>query len=315
MERSVELNEKIKALVDNVEKVIVGKRNVIELVVAAMLAGGHVLIEDVPGVGKTQLVSALASSCQGEFGRIQMTPDVMPTDITGFTMIDTVTHESRFRKGATFCNFLLADEINRSSPKSQSALLETMEERQVSIDGVTYELPKPFMVLATQNSVETYGTYHLPEAQMDRFLIKISIGYPTKAEERDILTRNENNISPKMLSSVITCQEIVELIDNIKNVNCSEAVRDYILDAAEATRKADFIKLGVSPRGSIALYRMSKAYAFVKGRDYVLPDDVKALAPYVFAHRIILTPKGKSVVSDNEEAIRRLLENVVVPVE
>ncbi len=315
IERTVELNEKIKALVDNVEKVIVGKRNTIELVVAAMLAGGHVLIEDVPGVGKTQLVSALASSCKGEFGRIQMTPDVMPTDITGFTMIDTITHESKLRKGATFCNFLLADEINRSSPKSQSALLETMEERQVSIDGTTYELPKPFMVLATQNSVETYGTYHLPEAQMDRFIMKISIGYPSKAEERAILMRNEQNVSPKMLEQVITCQEIVELTEEMKKIHCSDAVRDYILELVEATRNADFIKLGVSPRGSIALYRMAKAYAFVKGRTHVIPDDIKDLAPYVLSHRIILTPKGKSLVTDNEEAIRRLLGSIVVPVE
>lgn len=315
IERTVELNDKIKALVDNVEKVIVGKRNIIELVVAAMLAGGHVLIEDVPGVGKTQMISALASSCKGEFGRIQMTPDVMPTDITGFTMIDPVTHKSEFRKGVTFCNFLLADEINRSSPKSQSALLETMEERQVSIDGNTYELPKPFMVLATQNSVETYGTYHLPEAQMDRFIMKISIGYPTKSQELDILMRNEKNVSPKMLSQVITCQEIVELIEEIKDVHCSDAVRNYILEIVEASRNADFIKLGVSPRGSIALYRMAKAYAFVKGRSYVIPDDIKELAPYVLSHRIILTPKGKSLVSDNEEAIRRLLESVFVPVE
>lgn len=315
IERTVELNDKIKALVDNVEKVIVGKRETIELVVTAMLAGGHVLIEDVPGVGKTQLVSALANSCNGEFGRIQMTPDVMPTDITGFTMIDTVTGESKFRKGATFCNFLLADEINRASPKSQSALLEIMEERQVSIDGATYELPKPFMVLATQNSVETYGTYHLPEAQMDRFIMKISIGYPTKAEEQTILMRNEMNISPKSLSAVITCKEIEDLAAQMKEVHCSERVVNYILELVEATRSADFIKLGVSPRGSIALHRMAKAYAFVKGRDYVIPDDIKALAPYVLAHRIILTPKGKSIVSDNEEAIRRLLANVVVPLE
>lgn len=315
LERQVIPNEKIKALVDNVEKIIVGKRDIIELVVSAMLAGGHVLIEDVPGVGKTQMVSALAHSCKGEFGRIQMTPDVMPTDITGFTMIDTVTHESRFRKGATFCNFLLADEINRASPKAQSALLETMEERQVSIDGATYELPKPFMVLATQNAVETYGTYHLPEAQMDRFIMKISIGYPTMEEESAILLRNERNVSPKMLPQVITCQEIVALIDEIEGVHCSDAVREYILRLVEATRNADFIKLGVSPRGSIALYRMAKAYAFVQGRNYVIPDDVKMLAPFVLAHRIILTPKGKSVVSDNEDAIRRLLRTVVVPVE
>lgn len=315
VERKTEMNDKIRALVDNVEKVIVGKRETIELIVSAMLAGGHVLIEDVPGVGKTQLVSALAKSCQGEFGRIQMTPDVMPTDVTGFTMIDTQTHESQFRKGAVFCNFLLADEINRSSPKSQSALLETMEERQVSIDSVTYELPKPFMVLATQNSVETYGTYHLPEAQMDRFIMKLSIGYPDKAAEMDILLRNENNVSSKNLTHVITCQEIQELMEEVKKVHCSDAVRDYIVEIVESTRSADFIKLGVSPRGSIALYRMAKAYAFVKGRSFVVPDDIKDLAPYVLSHRIILTPKGKSMVSDNEEAIRRLLQNIKVPLE
>lgn len=315
LERNLELNEKIKALVDNVEKVIVGKRESIELVVAAMLAGGHVLIEDVPGVGKTQLVSALASSCKGEFGRLQLTPDVMPTDITGFTMIDPVTRKNEFRKGAAFCNFLLADEINRASPKSQSALLEIMEERQVSIDGMTYELPSPFMVLATQNPVETYGTYHLPEAQMDRFLIKISIGYPNREEELDILMRNERNVSPKQLEQVITCQEIVELSEKISDIYCSDAVREYIIAIVDATRNADFIKLGASPRGSIALYRMAKAYAFVKGRSFVLPDDIKVLAPFVLAHRIVLTPKGKSLVSDNGSAVKRLLEGIPVPVE
>ena len=261
------------------------------------------------------MVSSLASSCKGVFGRLQMTPDIMPTDITGFTMINQVTHESEFRKGATFCNFLLADEINRSSPKSQSALLEVMEERQVSIDGNTYELPKPFMVLATQNSVETFGTYHLPEAQMDRFIIKISIGYPDKKEELNILMRNDDSLSPKQLPQVITCEEIVELSEQVKNVYCSEAVREYIVDIVEATRNADFIKLGVSPRGSIAMYNMAKAYAFMKGRNYVLPDDVKELAPYVFSHRIILTAKGKSVVEDSEHAIMKLLNKIVVPVE
>lgn len=306
---------KIDLLIDNVEKVIVGKRESIELVVAAMLAGGHVLIEDVPGVGKTQLVASLASSCDGEFGRLQMTPDIMPTDITGFTMINTVTHENEFRKGATFCNFLLADEINRSSPKSQSALLEVMEERQVSMDGITYELPKPFMVLATQNPVETFGTYHLPEAQMDRFIIKLSIGYPSKKDELDILLKNEQSVSPKQLSTVISCEEIVELSEKIKEIHCSDAVREYIVNIVEITRKADFVKLGVSPRGSIAMYRMAKAYAYIKGRDYVLPDDVKVLAPYVFAHRIMLTPKGKSVVESQEDAIVKLVNTVAVPIE
>lgn len=304
--------EKINALIDNIEKIIVGKRESIELVVSAMLAGGHVLIEDVPGVGKTQLVASLANSCNGIFGRIQMTPDVMPTDITGFTMINQSTGLGEFKKGATFCNFLLADEINRSSPKSQSALLEIMEERQVSMDGYTYELPKPFMVLATQNPVETFGTYHLPEAQMDRFIIKMSIGYPDKMDELDILKRNEENIVPKNLPQVISCEEIEQIKENIKEVKCSAAIQAYIVDIVEATRTADFIKLPVSPRGSIAMYRMAKAYAFVKGRDYVLPDDVKKLAPYVFAHRIMLTSKGKTMVRDNEEAIERLMKFVTV---
>lgn len=314
MERTVQNNDKIMLLVDNIEKVIVGKRKHIELVVAAMLAGGHVLIEDVPGVGKTQLVSALASSCKGDFGRIQMTPDIMPTDIIGFTMIDTVTRVNEFKKGVTFCNFLLADEINRSSPKSQSALLEVMEEKQVSLDGITYELPKPFMVLATQNPIETFGTYHLPEAQMDRFLLKISLGYPTKNEELDILIRNENNVRPKDLEQVITCEEITELSEKIKDVFCSKPIQEYIVNIVEATRNVDYIKLGVSPRGSIAMYKMAKALAYVRGRDYVVPDDVKELAPYVFSHRIMLSPKGKSVVSNNEEAIKNVVMNVEVPV-
>lgn len=314
IERAEQHNEKIMALVDNIEKIIVGKRSSIELVISAMLAGGHVLIEDVPGVGKTQLVSALASSCKGEFGRIQMTPDIMPTDIVGFTMIDNVKHENQFRKGAAFCNFLLADEINRSSPKSQSALLEVMEEKQVSLDGNTYELPKPFMVLATQNPVETFGTYHLPEAQMDRFLIKLSLGYPSKQEEMDILMRNEQNIQPKNLTQVISCEEIEELAGKIKDVFCSKPIQEYIVNIVETTRKVDFIKLGVSPRGSIAMYKMAKALAFVRGRDYVVPDDVKELAPYVFSHRIMLSPKGKSVVSGNEEAIEKIVKNVEVPI-
>lgn len=308
-------HQKITNLIENVERVIVGKKHCIELVVAAMLTGGHVLIEDVPGVGKTQLVSALAGSCKGIFGRLQMTPDIMPTDITGFTMINAVTHENEFRKGAAFCNFLLADEINRSSPKSQSALLEIMEEQQVSIDGNTYPLPKPFMVLATQNPVETYGTYHLPEAQMDRFVMKISLGYPSMKEEMDIILRNENKLSPKHLEQVITCEEIVEISEGLKEIYCSEAVRSYIVSIVNATRNADFIQLAVSPRGSIALYRMAKAYAFVKGRQHVLPDDIKILAPYVLSHRIILTPKGKSVLNTNEGAILRLLEDIPVPTE
>lgn len=315
MERQENQNPQINALINSIEQVIVGKRETIELVIAAMLTGGHVLIEDVPGVGKTQLVSALARSCGGVFGRLQLTPDVMPTDITGFTMINSVTHEQEFRKGAAFCNFLLADEINRASPKSQSALLEIMEEGQVSIDGTTYRLPEPFMVLATQNPVETYGTYHLPEAQMDRFIMKISVGYPTKNEEMDILDRNENNISSKSLSEVLSCDDIAALREKIKLIRCSEKLKEYIVNIVDATRNADYIKLGVSPRGSIALYKTAKAYALIKGRGYVIPDDIKALAPYVLAHRIILTPKGKSAVGSSEGAVMGILSKIQVPVE
>ena len=314
-ERPSDKNAAISALIENVEKIIVGKRQAIELVIAAMLTGGHVLIEDVPGVGKTKLVSSVARSCGGTFGRIQMTPDVMPSDITGFTMINTQTGANEFRKGAAFCNFLLADEINRASPKSQSALLEIMEEGQVSLDGNIYPLPKPFMVLATQNPVETYGTYHLPEAQMDRFVMKISMGYPDKTDELAILERNESSLSPNTLEPVITCEDITALMEKVRLVRCSDSIRKYIIELVNATRNAEYIKLGVSPRGSIALYNTAKAMALISGRAYVIPDDVKLLAPYVLAHRIILTPKGRSVCGSPENAVGKLLSEVSVPVE
>lgn len=314
-ERPSDKNAAIFALIENVEKIIVGKRQAIELVIAAMLTGGHVLIEDVPGVGKTKLVFSVARSCGGTFGRIQMTPDVMPSDITGFTMINTQTGVNEFRKGAAFCNFLLADEINRASPKSQSALLEIMEEGQVSLDGNIYPLPKPFMVLATQNPVETYGTYHLPEAQMDRFVMKISMGYPDKTDELAILERNESSLTPNTLEPVITCEDITALKEKVRLVRCSDNIRKYIIELVNATRNAEYIKLGVSPRGSIALYNTAKAMALISGRAYVIPDDVKLLAPYVLAHRIILTPKGRSVCVSSENAVEKLLSEVPVPVE
>lgn len=314
-ERPSDKNAAISALIENVEKIIVGKRQAIELVITAMLTGGHVLIEDVPGVGKTKLVSSVARSCGGTFGRIQMTPDVMPSDITGFTMINTQTGANEFRKGAAFCNFLLADEINRASPKSQSALLEIMEEGQVSLDGNIYLLPKPFMVLATQNPVETYGTYHLPEAQMDRFVMKISMGYPDKTDELAILERNESSLTPNTLEPVITCEDITALMEKVRLVRCSDNIRKYIIELVNATRNAEYIKLGVSPRGSIALYNTAKAMALISGRAYVIPDDVKLLAPYVLAHRIILTPKGRSVCGSSENAVEKLLSEVPVPVE
>ena len=280
------MNEKVKLLTDNIEKVIVGKTDSVLKIITAMLCGGHVLIEDVPGVGKTQLVSALARSVDGKYNRIQLTPDVMPSDIVGFSMIDQKTHELEYKEGVAMCNFLLADEINRASPKSQSSLLEVMEEHQISIDGKTHELPLPFMVLATQNPVETYGTYHLPEAQMDRFLMKISMGY---------------------------LENVRELMGYAENVTAELSVRKYILSLVTATRNSDYVKLGVSPRGSIALLKASKAYAFVQGRGFVMPDDVKAVMPDVLAHRLMLSPKGKSAFENEREALENIALTVKSP--
>ncbi len=313
MERVTNTDIGILNLIDNIEKVIVGKREIVELVTTALLAGGHVLIEDVPGVGKTQLAAALSRSCGGEFNRLQMTPDVMPADVTGFTLINRQSGELEFRKGAVFCNFLLADEINRASPKSQSALLEAMEEGQISIEGKTYELPKPFMVLATQNPVETYGTYSLPEAQMDRFLMKMSIGYPGDEDEIAILKKGDNERASG-LSSVISLDEINGLQKKADSVTCSEAVERYIVSAADMTRKSDGLKLGVSPRGSVALHRAVKAYALLCGRDFVLPDDVKYLAPYVWGHRVMLSASGRSSWKDGKEAVRAILAETEIPV-
>ncbi len=307
---------KVGMLVENVEKVIVGKRDSIEKVISAMLCGGHVLIEDVPGVGKTQLVSAIAKSVDGRFNRIQLTPDVMPSDIVGFSMINPETRELEYKQGVAVCNFLLADEINRASPKSQSSLLEVMEEHQISLDGKTYDLPSPFMVLATQNPVETYGTYHLPEAQMDRFLMKISMGYPTAEEELEIISRAEGDDTPqRSISAVMTTADVKVMISEAEAVAVAPSIKRYIIDLVGATRSSDFVKLGVSPRGSIALLKASKAYAYVKGRGYVVPDDVKQVMTSVLAHRLMLSPKGKSAFASNEQALEHIALTVNAPVD
>ena len=305
------MNEKVQLLTDNIEKAIIGKREVIIKLIAALLSGGHVLIEDVPGVGKTRLVSALSASVNGKCNRIQFTPDLMPSDITGFTMINQKTGETEYRSGAAMCNFLLADEINRASPKAQSALLEIMEELQVSVDGVTHELPVPFMALATQNPVETYGTYHLPEAQMDRFIMKLSVGYPAADEEIEILDLGREKKTE--LSAVITLDDIVSLREEAQNVKVHPSVKKYIIDIVTATRESEFTVLGASPRGSIALHTAAKALALINGRNYVVPDDVKNLAVDVLAHRLMLSPKGKSVHSVPERAMAAILEGVAVP--
>ena len=301
----------ITDIIDNVEKVIVGKRGQIELALTAMIAGGHVLIEDVPGVGKTQLASAMAASCGGTFNRIQLTPDIMPSDITGFSLIKRDTGEMEFKEGAAFCNFLLADEINRCSPKSQSALLEIMEERQVSMDKIVHPLPSPFMILATQNPVETFGTYHLPEAQMDRFLIKFAMGYPDREQEKIIMKKGSDDLASS-LGAVTDTGAVNAMIAECENVGCTAAIEDYIMNIVELTRNSADIKLGVSPRGSMALKRASKAFAMVKGRDYVLPDDVKYLAPFVLSHRLMLSPQGSSKYADKSQAIRDILNVAVV---
>lgn len=304
------MNPKIEKLINNIENVILGKRAVIEKVVCAMLCGGHVLIEDVPGVGKTLLAQTLAKSVSGSFGRIQFTPDLMPSDVVGYTVIDQKTGVEEYRRGAVMCNFLLADEINRTSPKVQSALLEAMEELQISVDGKTHALPEPFMTLATQNPIETYGTYHLPEAQLDRFLMRLSLGYPDRAAELAMLDKMPHDIE---VSPVMTLEEITQLRGMISKITVSEQVKAYILMIVSATRNKQEIKLGASPRASIALYKAVQAMAFMNNRSFATPDDVKYLASAVLSHRIILAA-GQSAYLTPEQIIEKILVETPVPV-
>ena len=267
-----------------------------------------------PGVGKTQLITALSRSIGGRFNRIQLTPDVMPSDISGFTMLDQKNGDFIYREGAVMCNFLLADEINRASPKVQSALLEAMEEHQISLDGVTHQLPKPFLVMATQNPVETYGTFHLPEAQMDRFFMKLSMGYPSHEEEVKILERTEkHNPINNILQPAMSLEDITTLQNEVRHTRVTEQVKNYIVGIVNATRNDRNTTLGISPRGSIALYKASKAFAYIYERDYVTPDDVKNTAVSVLSHRIILSPQGKTAFGTSEEYVRNLLKSCPVP--
>ncbi len=306
------MEKRVETLLNNIEKMIVGKRDIVTNVIAALLCDGHVLIEDVPGVGKTRLVSALAASLDGQFNRIQLTPDIMPSDIVGYSIPDSEHGGLRYEKGAAVCNFLLADEINRASSKSQSALLEVMEEHQITMDGKTIQLPSPFMVLATQNHIETYGTYHLPEAQMDRFLMRISMGYPSRSEEKAILDISQ--ISAKELHDVLSTNDIEILKKEVAKVKVSEAIKEYIINISNYSRESLDFTLGISPRGSIALFKAAKAVAFINERDYVIPDDVKNIAVIVLAHRVILSSNGRGNFADEMEAIKHILENVEVPI-
>lgn len=305
----------IYSLQQNVRKVIVGKDEAIELALIALLCKGHVLIEDVPGVGKTTLVAALARSLSCSFKRIQFTPDVMPSDVTGFTLPSLQTGEMEFKPGAVMSQIVLADEINRTSPKTQSSLLEVMEEGQVTVDGVTHALPRPFMVLATQNPVDFVGTYPLPEAQMDRFFLRISIGYPSIEEEMDVLERYSGQVSPlQTLQSVCGAADIIAMQELVGSVYCSREVRSYVAQIAACTRNHPSLLLGVSPRGAIALIRAAQGCAVLAGRDYILPDDVKRMTLPVLSHRLILTPEARMKGHSAQQILLSLLSSVPVPV-
>lgn len=310
-EDALESKKKITSIMDNVEKGLIGKREKVELTVLCMLAGGHVLIEDIPGVGKTSLVSSLAKTISCSYKRIQFTPDVMPSDITGFSIFNQKTEEFEFRPGAAMSNIVLADEINRASAKTQSAMLEIMEERQVTVDSHTYKLEQPFMVLATQNPIDSLGTYQLPEAQIDRFMIKISLGYPSFKNEVDIILNGKT--SKRKIDYVTNGEEVVDLMHKCERVFVSSEVASYIVHIVTATRTNPDVKLGSSPRGSIALHELSRAYALYHGRNYVTPDDVKYLAPFVLSHRLILTNAARTAKKNPADIIKNIVQNIVVP--
>ena len=302
----------LEKIVGNVETVIVGKREPVELVVLSLVAQGHVLIEDLPGTGKTSLVSALAKSIDCGFKRIQFTPDIMPSDVTGFSIFNQKTREFEFRPGGVMSNLVLADEINRASAKTQSALLEAMEERQVTVDSQTHSLEEPFMVLATQNPIEQYGTYPLPEAQLDRFLIKLSMGYPLMDEEVRVVL--ETKAAKAKIAPVATAADVLALRRAAEAVHISQAAARYAVQIVSATRTMKECTCGASPRGSIALVGIARAHALLRGRPYVLPDDIKYLAPYVLSHRIALTHEAKTNGRDPGAVIASILDSVAVPV-
>ena len=300
-------------IVDNVSKVIVGKRAVIEQALAALIAQGHILVEDVPGVGKTMLAKSLSISIGCNFKRIQFTPDLLPSDVAGISVYNQATGEFQFRPGPIMAQVVLADEINRATPKTQSALLEAMEEGQISVDGVTYALPAPFMVLATQNPIEYEGTFPLPEAQLDRFLMRISLGYPTFSEELSVIEQQEQTHPIDELQAVASPGDVTGLQDAAKNVYVDSAVREYIVTLIDATRNHEDVSLGASPRASLGMFRAARGLAIMRDRDYVIPDDVKELAHAVLAHRLILSPSARMRGLQTAQVIDGLLESVAVP--
>jgi MoxR-like ATPase len=312
-DRCEDFSARLHALRDNLQRVIYGKGDAVELLVVALAAGGSVLMEDVPGVGKTTLSKALARSIDAEFRRVQFTPDLLPADILGSSIYSPVTGEFTFRAGPVFCNVLLADEINRASPRTQSALLEAMNERQASIEGVRRPLPEPFCVLATQNPVEYHGTYPLPEAQLDRFLIQMDLGYPDAEIERKILHDHGRRDPLEEIHPVLDGAAVRDLQHAVRCVEVDESVSAYIVEIVSRTRQDERVRLGVSPRGSMMLYRAAQAAAVFDGRDYVRPDDVQKLAPAVLAHRIMLTGQARYGGSRKRDVIEEILRAVKVP--
>ena len=309
-----EISEISNALVDEIESVIVGKRKVIEKAVLCLLCNGHLLIEDIPGVGKTTLAKALARCIGGKFGRVQFTPDLLPADITGSSIFNQKTSEFEFRPGPIFANVVLVDEINRATPKTQSALLEAMEEHQVTTDGESRNLPNPFFVLATQNSIEMTGTYPLPEAQLDRFFMRLSLGYPDKSSESNILSRQQVAHPLELLKSVITIEELLSFQVAIRDVFVHETIRDYIVEVVRATRESSQFLMGSSPRGSLYLMRAAQARSAMEGSEFVRPDDVKSVAAAVLSHRVLPRSEIRARGGTTEQVIEQILEQVAVPV-
>lgn len=299
----------------NIQKVIVGKDDVIDLALIALLCQGHLLLEDVPGTGKTTLAKTVARSLGCTFQRIQFTPDLLPSDVTGIYFYNQKQQEFVFRPGPIFSEILLADEINRATPRTQSALLEAMQERQVTVDIATHELPRPFLVMATQNPIELEGTFPLPEAQLDRFLMRVTIGYPDEEQENDILLRFEREDPLETLEAVVEPQQILQMQEAVRLIRVEESVRNYIVNVCRTTRRHEDIELGASPRATMALYRTCQAYAAVHGRDFVIPDDVKTMAPPVLTHRLMVNPQTRLRGRQPEDVIREVVDTVPVPVE
>jgi len=309
----VDVQAVAQKIVDNVEQVIVGKHDAVQSTVIALLCEGHLLIEDVPGTGKTMLAKSVAKSLGCNFRRIQFTPDMLPSDVTGISVFNQKTREFEFRPGPVMAQIVLTDEINRATPKTQSALLEAMEERQLTVDGVTYPLERPFLVLATQNPIEYEGTFPLPEAQLDRFMLRIHLGYPSGQDEITMLDSQQFTHPVTRIDQVVPTEELMAAQEQIKSIHISDLIKEYIVSLVNVTRKHPDVYLGASPRGSLALYKTGQARAAILGRDYVIPDDIKALAIETLAHRLIISPSARIKNVDPRAVVQEILDSTPVP--